>query len=180
MTERDPENGQYISIAKLFERERQEHAKDHDRERIVAAETARRLEREVEETARRLERLVDETAGRLEQGVSKALDAVAATALIHTEAHNREHVAHERIHNVEKIQVDKAEVSMSKRLDGMNEFRQALSDQANRAVTREYYDIRHEELREKVAVMEKRMAYYAGAAAVIGVVGGVLASGLLT
>lgn len=162
------ENGQFVSITTLFERERQEHGVDHDRERMVVAETARRLEREVEETARRLERLVDETAVRLEKGVETALVAVAKTAQVHSEAHNREHLAHERIHAVEKIQVDKAEIQMNKRLEGMNEFRQALTDQSNRGVTREYYDVRHEELKEKVSTIEKRMAYYAGGAAMAG------------
>lgn len=150
------ENGQFISIGTLFERERQEHGRDHERERLVMQATAERLEREVEETARRLERLVDETAMRLEKGVSTALDAVGKTAIVHSDAHNREHQAHERIHSVEKLQVDKAEEAMNKRLEGMNEFRDALSDQANRAVTREYYDTRHEDLKEKVIALEKR------------------------
>lgn len=140
-----------LTPVEMFERERVEHHVDHDRERVVASETARRLEREVEETARRLERLVDETASRLEQGVSKALEAVTATAQVHAEAHNREHLAHERIHAVEKDQVAKAESSMNKRLEGMNEFRQALNDQAKSAVPREYYDTRHEDLRQRVA-----------------------------
>lgn len=145
------ENGQFVSISTLFERERTEHIKDHETERTVARETAQRLEREVEQTAQRLERIVEETAFRLETGVQTALAAVAETARVHAEAHQREHISHERIHAVEKIQVDKAEVSMNKRLEGMNEFRQALTDQANRAVPREYYDSRHEDLRQRVA-----------------------------
>lgn len=90
------------------ERERVEHMKDHETERNVAKETAQRLEREVEQTAMRLERTVEETAVRLEKGVETALKAVEETAHIHSEAHAREHLSHEKIHTVENEQVLKA------------------------------------------------------------------------
>lgn len=102
------ENGQYVSLGTLFERERVEHSRDHERERQVVKDTAQRLEREVEQTAQRLERVVEETAVRIEKAVETALQAVAATARVHADAHSKEHVAHEKIHMVEKQQVDKA------------------------------------------------------------------------
>lgn len=109
------ENGQFISIGTLFERERVEHGKDHERELIVAKETAQRLEREVEQTALRLERVVEETALRIEKAVQTALAAVAETARVHSDAHQKEHLAHERIHTVEKDQVEKAEKQQATR-----------------------------------------------------------------
>ena len=111
------------------QREWDEHQADHAREHRVADETARRLERQV-----------DETAKRIEVGVQAALAAVTETAKVHSEAHNREHLAHERIHAVEKVQVDKAEDQMNKRLEGMNEFRSALQDQSARMITREVFE----------------------------------------
>ena len=62
--------------------------------------TALRLEKQVEVTAVRLEKQVQETALRLEKGVVTALEAVAATAVIHSDAHDKEHHSHERIHQV--------------------------------------------------------------------------------
>ena len=73
------------------------------------------------------------------------------------EAHDREHAAHEHIHLVEKAQVEKAEQAMNRRLEGMNEFRSALADQAARSITREYYDARHEALRERVTDGDKAL-----------------------
>lgn len=159
-------NGQFVSIATLFERERREHRKDHERESAVVREVAQRLEREVEQTATRLEK-----------GVQVALNAVAETARIHSEAHVREHQAHERTHSVEKNQLDKAELVMSKRLDGMNEFRDALSDQAGRAVTRELFDATIKplvEFRSRALGAAVVMAMLSGAvgAAIVKMLGG--------
>lgn len=169
------ENGQFVSLTSLFERERVEHMQDHDRERAVARETAQRLEREVEETARRLERAVEETAIRLEKQVHVALQAVGGTALVHSEAHAKEHVAHERIHLVEKQQVDRADTQREQVATALaeqlkefkttsNEWRSALSDQRSQFVSRELFDV----LAEKHNAIEKRVAYYAGGAAMLG------------
>jgi len=160
------ENGQFVSIGTLFERERQEHMRDHEAERIIARETAQRLEREVEQTALRLERLVEETALRLEKAVQTALVAVGETARVHSEAHNREHFAHERIHSVEKEQVNEARAVINNRLSQMNEFRGALEDQSGKMVSRELFDA----LSDKVSEVQRRMAFYAGGAAVTGAV----------
>lgn len=174
------ENGHYVAFGTLFERERLEHSKDHDRERLVAEETAKRLERTAEETARRTD-----------HAVSVALAAVAETARIHAEAHRQQHEAHERIHNVEKQQVDRATAAMDRRLEGMNEFRATLKDQAGTFVSRDSYEERHDSLMQRVDVidkhlgdlvtrllfdtaltrissLERKIAYYSGAAAVIG------------
>lgn len=169
------ENGQYVSVGTLFERERNEHSKDHEMERVVAKETAQRLEREVEQTAQRLERVVEVTALRIEEAVATALRAAAATAQVHADAHQKEHVAHERIHTVEATQVAKADVlrdrdalSLAEQLrefkSASNEWRSTVADQNSRFVTRELYDTAVEKLNN----IEKRMAYYAGAAAVAG------------
>jgi hypothetical protein len=133
------ENGQWVSLTTLFERERADHRTDHEHERTVARDTAVRLERAVEDAVQRLE---------------KSVAASFAT--------------HERIHTVEKLQVDKAESAMNKRLEGMNEFRSALQDQASKAVTRELFDAKFDALAEAINKIEKRMAYYSGAAAAGG------------
>lgn len=159
------DDGRFVSIGSLFERERLEHMRDHETERNVAKETAQRLEREVEQTATRLERMVEETALRLEKGVQIALAAVAETGRIHSEAHAREHLAHERIHNVEKDQLEKAERAMGKRLEGMNEFRDALQDQAARGVSRELFDA-------QIAPLLEFRSRALGAATVLALVSG--------
>lgn len=43
-----------------------------------------------------------------------------------------------------------ARKNMEKRLDGMNEFRDALKDQAVTFMTREYYEARHKDLIDQV------------------------------
>lgn len=143
-------DGQYVALGTLFERERIEHSKDHEQERQVAKETAQRLEREVEQTALRLERVVEETALRIEKAVHTALAAVDQTARVHSDAHSREHVAHERIHGVEKAQVDKAAVDVDTRLQAMNEFRGALQDQSKNMVSRELFDAGMKEQKREI------------------------------
>ncbi len=133
-----------------------------------ARDTAERMEREVEQTAQRLEKQVEQTAIRLEKAVQVALDAVSATASIHADAHEREHINHERIHIVEKTQVDRASQMMDKRLESMNEFRGALKDAQALSVTRELFDTTTDSLFDKFNMLEKRMAYYSGFAAAIG------------
>ncbi len=50
--------------------------------------------------------------------------------------------------------VDKAEVALGRRLDGMNEFRDALKDQASRMATSEQLD----RVRDRVSETEKKIA----------------------
>lgn len=151
MAELEHENGERTERARRF------HEREHEQERLVAKETAQRLEREVDEEARRLEREVEETAQRLEKGVEIALAAVATTALIHADNHAKEHAAHERIHSVEKDQVAKAEASMNRRLEGMNEFRAALKDAQATFLTRDLYDEKREQMLQRVTALERRM-----------------------
>jgi len=73
-----------------------------------------------------------------------------------------------------------ASVAQDKRLDAMNEFRSALVDQTNRGVTRELFDARVDVLSTAIGVLEKRMAYYAGGAAVVGALLGYLARVITT
>jgi hypothetical protein len=151
------ENGQFVSVATLFERERLDHQKDHVAEHVVAAETARKLEEKVNEAARRLER-----------DVQSALLNVADTARIHAEAHAREHTSHERIHAVEAEQVREARASINERLERMNEFRAALSDQSAKMVTREVFDATVSPLKDFRAKALGLGVLIAGASALIG------------
>ena len=100
--------------------------------------------------------------------VDKALTDEARANSTHATAHKQEHDAHERVHVVEKAAVDKAEEQMNVRLKSMNEFRDALRDQNASFVNRESYEERHEALKVRVNVVERRIAYYSGAAAAAG------------
>ena len=104
------ENGRFVSlrdyIEDILKEDREQHSANHEREHAVAKETAQRLERGVEASALRIE-----------DAVKTALKAVSETARIHSEAHDKEHGAHERIHNVEKTQVDKAATQLLTRLE---------------------------------------------------------------
>jgi hypothetical protein len=137
------ENGQFVSIGTLFEQFRNEHQEDHNRELIVAKETAQRMEREVEETAKRMETTV-----------RAALSA------------------HEAVHTVEKEHRKDTEVKMDKRLEGMNEFRDALSDQASRAVSRELFDA-------TIAPLQEFRSRAMGAAVVLTLVAGAVGAALV-
>ena len=135
-----------VPLVTLFEQQKEQHSHDHEREALVARDTAQRLEREVETTAQRIE-----------QAVKTALDAVAETAHIHQDAHTKEHIAHERIHAVEKTAVDKAEESMNTRLEGMNEFRLQLSDQASKFISREVFEAYQKEREGRLQAVTDRV-----------------------
>lgn len=51
--------------------------------------------------------------------------------------------------------IDKAEATMSRRLDGMNEFRDTLKDQAARFITRDELGTILDKLRDNVASLQK-------------------------
>jgi hypothetical protein len=72
--------------------------------------------------------------------VANALTAVKEAASIHALAHEQQHHSHQEIHIVEKIAVDKASEQMDKRLEGMNEFRDQLRDQAREFLPRNEAD----------------------------------------
>lgn len=65
--------------------------------------------------------------------------------------------------------VEKAEAALGKRLDGMNEFRDALRDQAARMVTRTEFDA----LKDRLADVDKRASL---TAATVGTIVGVISS----
>lgn len=52
-------------------------------------------------------------------------------------------------------ETENARSSMDKRLDGMNEFRDQLKDQAGRFITREEYEAKYEALVEKIDGIQK-------------------------
>lgn len=67
--------------------------------------------------------------------------------------------------------LDKAEQALGRRLDGMNEFRDALKDQAARMATQEQLD----RVRDRVVEQEKRAAVVAAVwSIVVSIVTGVL------
>lgn len=75
------------------------------------------------------------------QRESKENKAALKAAL---EAHSREHMLHEqahvREHEMSNIALNKAEDSMNRRLEGMNEFREQLNAQAAYFVNREVFE----------------------------------------
>ena len=72
--------------------------------------------------------------------------------------------AHTRLHAEEKEQIVNARHVIDERLNRMNEFRGALEDQASKMVSRELFDA----LAEKVNEVQRRLAFYSGAAALAG------------
>jgi len=78
-----------------------------------------------------------------------------------------------RLDYVEKA-IDKQEVSLEKRLESMNEFRQALKDQNQSFITRAEYDAKHIMLEDRAAAIEKIMYVGIGAAVVLELVIGLL------
>lgn len=93
--------------------------------------------------------------------VEIALSVVKEAALLHAAAHSEQHAAHLQIHEVEKEAVIKATEQMDRRLEGMNEFRNTLRDQAATFVSRDLYDAKHEDLRKgleiQIANLESRL-----------------------
>ena len=51
--------------------------------------------------------------------------------------------------------VDKAEEAMTKRLEGMNEFRSQLTDQSKMFMTIDTYDVNHKLLESKIEALQK-------------------------
>ena len=62
---------------------------------------------------------------------------------------------HDRVHESEVEAVHTARDSMSRRLDGMNEFRDTLRDQQQTFLTRQTYELRHEDLVHRIEAAEK-------------------------
>lgn len=71
-------------------------------------------------------------------------------------------------------EVDRAESALSKRLDGMNEFREALKDQSMKMATRDQLDILRantlgqiDSLRERIVETEKRISGWAASISIV-------------
>lgn len=135
----DTEPGGF-SLREILERYIDGHAKQHDRER-----------EEVELRA------VD-----IRKSVDTALDGVQHLADVHNEAHSREHLAHERIHTVEKEHRERESVVLDRRVEGINEFRGQLKDQQATFVTREVHDAAIKGMSDQIASLERRLTLSEG------------------
>lgn len=87
------------------------------------------------------------------RSVQVALEAVQKASSIHAIAHEQQHNAHQAIHDVEKEAIQKATEQMDRRLEGMNEFRDALRDQSGHSMPRELAMAQIEAVRREVAAM---------------------------
>lgn len=63
--------------------------------------------------------------------------------------------------------IRKSESQLNKRLEGMNEFRDTLKDQAARLITREEYWAAHRSMEDKLRSLELEKANFEGRAATI-------------
>lgn len=66
--------------------------------------------------------------------------------------------------------IEKAEEKLDQRLASMNEFRDALKDQAGRLATKQELDLKLERIDARIANIEKSRAYALGAVAVLSTV----------
>jgi hypothetical protein len=62
---------------------------------------------------------------------------------------------HDQVHDSETEAVSTARDAMNRRLDGMNEFRDTLKDQQASFLTRQTYELRHEDLVHRIEAAEK-------------------------
>lgn len=91
-----------------------------------------------------LREYIDTRIGAVEGRIDRLEDHWAQRGAIHETAHSREHALTEEA-------IDRAREAMEKRLDGMNEFRGQLSDQAARFVARAEFDIATATFRRELA-----------------------------
>lgn len=70
---------------------------------------------------------------------------------------------------------NEAKEQIEKRLEGMNEFRDTLRDQAGRLATKEQVDVQVTSLDERIKLLELRDAKVAGMAAIVSLVVSVVA-----
>lgn len=61
-----------------------------------------------------------------------------------------------RLDYIEK-NIEKTEIALNKRLEGMNEFRAALKDQNSTFITRVEFDARYKLIEEKIETLQKAM-----------------------
>lgn len=77
--------------------------------------------------------------------------------------------AHWHVHDAEERARSRATDSLDRRLDGMNEFREELREQAARFATNEFVDGKAEALRVRIDSIEKRNANLDGRLAMVAV-----------
>lgn len=70
--------------------------------------------------------------------------------------------------------IDKAAAAVDKRLDGMNEFRDQLRDQASTFLPRTEYQVHHEALMDRVMLLESWRNKTLGVVAVLTILSGTL------
>lgn len=96
-----------------------------------------------------------------DKAVETALASVDKLATIHTQSHSREHDAHQREHalhtdfhttehQMTQRALEKADSTLERRLEGMNEFRDQLERQSGNFVTRETHETFVKERTEKL------------------------------
>lgn len=85
---------------------------------------------------------------RADQALKLALDGVERTAIAHALAHEREHAS-------TQLAIDKATIAMDRRLDGMNQFRDQLRDQAGQFLHRDTYDQSHTDVLRRIEILER-------------------------
>jgi hypothetical protein len=91
----------------------------------------------------------------IELAEDKSAKALATALSDHQREHEIHINAHAKEHEYTNLAIIKAEGSLDKRLEGMNEFRAQLSSQTATFVTREIFDRYSKEMAEKVDVAFK-------------------------
>ena len=97
---------------------------------------------------------------------------------------------HDKMHNTLAEGVRVALVANEKRLDGMNEFRQAISDIVAQSISREDYELRHndiikagmashENLQRQLDELRRRFAIFVGAGLVLVPLAGVIGAAVV-
>jgi hypothetical protein len=66
--------------------------------------------------------------------------------------------AHDEVHKLLKEAVDAAVATLNARLETMNEFRAQIAQERGSYITRDIYELRHEELKTKVNTFEQYRA----------------------
>jgi hypothetical protein len=75
---------------------------------------------------------------------------------------------HAEVHRLLKEAVDAAVKALNVRLEAMNEFRGQITSERGNYVTRENYDLRHDELKNKIGQLENHKANIEGRLWMVG------------
>lgn len=146
--------GLHASEQAAIDRERIGHEKQHNADKValeaaLTSEQRRLAEHQIaHEAAHQAHSEMHKAEG---VALSAALEAEQRRLAVHNTAHDHAHTAHESVHknaldahnamhSAEDRAVNLAQMSMDKRLDGMNEFRDQLRDQASTFVGNDQFD----------------------------------------